>query len=406
MSMSNLRLVWVAGAALAIGGACAGEEIGVDKRANASTESRTAAESEGERDASSRDEEGSQQSRDSAGAEAGAESSSELPLTAEGPVAKIDGQTIGAEEFNAVVRRRFGNTRRPVPEPMAEKLKTQILSALVEQHLLKREIERSEIAVSEDEIDEEMKKFSEKFPNERARKQFLEGRGLTESDLRENLRRDAKLRKLLRRERGVEVTEEEARTHYDENIEAFREPEKVKARHILVEVGEQGDRQAAKSQARELVERARKGETSFADLAREHSDGPSAKKGGDLGYFARDRMVEAFAEEVFSMEDGEISGPVETKFGFHVIKREDSREANTESFESAKSKIVSKLEREKFRKATDEYISDLRGEAEIEEKPGNIRVTTEGRERRPATDNQQLENLKREGQPGGSAGEE
>jgi len=90
----------------------------------------------------------------------------------------------------------------------------------------------------------------------------------------------------------------------------------VRARHILVDNEEHAD---------QLKLKLDRDEADFEELAREHSEGPTGEKGGDLGYFGRGKMVEPFDQEVFSMDVGEVSDPVKTQFGWHLILKEDER---------------------------------------------------------------------------------
>jgi len=93
--------------------------------------------------------------------------------------------------------------------------------------------------------------------------------------------------------------------------------EEVKARHILVD---------SKEHAKQIkLELERNDDKNFQDLAREKSEGPSSEKGGDLGFFGKGEMVKPFEETVFDMENGEVSDPVKTEFGWHLIKKEDER---------------------------------------------------------------------------------
>lgn len=351
------------GVVLLVAGACG--KSASDRSAEAAAESR----SENGEDAEKQNKQKS--------AEAGTEEKSggsELPLEATGPVAVVDGEEIGADEFNEIIETKFGGAGRPLPRAMAEQMKSKIVSSLVDKHLIERELESADVEASEEEVQKEVKRFKERLPNPEAYEKFLERRGMSEEEFKERIRKDVKLKNLLRDRQGIEVTEEEARKHYDDNIDRYKEPEKVKARHILIKAEGEADEKEAKKRAKELAEKARKEGTDFAELAREHSEGPSASKGGDLGSFARDRMVDAFADKAFSMKEGEISDPVQTKFGYHVIKHEGHKEASTESFDSVKEDIVSKLERKKFRNAVDQFVAKLREDAEITEKPDNVQV--------------------------------
>jgi parvulin-like peptidyl-prolyl isomerase len=187
---------------------------------------------------------------------------------------------------------------------------------------------------------------------------------------------------VLRERQGIEVTDEAAKKYYDDNPKKFEQPEKVKARHILINTPPKADDKAveeARKKAEKIAKEAQKEGTDFGKLAKEKSEGPSAKKGGDLGYFSKNRMVPGFSEKAFAMKDGEISGPVKTKFGFHIIKREGHKKAEKKSFEEAKGDIVKQLERKKFRSALDKFLKDLKKDAKIEKNADNIKVNVEAK---------------------------
>ncbi len=147
----------------------------------------------------------------------------------------------------------------------------------------------------------------------------------------------------------VEVPEEEIEAYYMENPEAFESPKTVEARHILIKTGEADPPEVVeekKSRALEIMEKARSGED-FAELAKAHSEGPSKEKGGLLGAFKREDMVKPFSDKAFSMAPGEISEPVLTQFGWHIIKVEKVNEASTTPLEEAEETIRKRLARDR-----------------------------------------------------------
>lgn len=143
----------------------------------------------------------------------------------------------------------------------------------------------------------------------------------------------------------VSVEEDEIADYYDANIDEFQTEKTVEARHILIKLDEEADEEAvaaAKARAEEIAEMA-KGGQDFAELAKVHSEGPSKDQGGYLGKFQQGQMVKPFSDKAFSMSAGEISEPVKTRFGWHVIKVESVDEASTRSIEESKEVIVTKL---------------------------------------------------------------
>ncbi len=147
------------------------------------------------------------------------------------------------------------------------------------------------------------------------------------------------------------VTEEEAKAEYEKRKAEFSQDGEVRASHILFKVtGDDAEWEAARVKAAEAAAKARAG-ADFADLARSLSDDGSAANGGDLGFFGRDRMVKPFEEAAFATPKGEITDPVRTTYGWHVIKVTDRREPGAQPF----AEVRGKLERElRTRKAQEE----------------------------------------------------
>jgi len=139
----------------------------------------------------------------------------------------------------------------------------------------------------------------------------------------------------------AEITDAEAKAYYDEHTDEFKQPAQAKARHILIKVDETAGAEAVEKARREILDirsRVLKGE-SFADLAREHSQGPSSVKGGDLGWFPRGAMVGPFDDAAFSLPLDKVSAPVRTRFGWHLILVEERKPGGLLSLEEASSDI-------------------------------------------------------------------
>ena len=149
----------------------------------------------------------------------------------------------------------------------------------------------------------------------------------------------------------VELTEEEIRQYYDTNTSEFVTPKTVEARHILIKVEEgaaEDEVEKARKKAEEVLKLAQSGKD-FAELAKTHSEGPSAPNGGYLGSFKKEDMVKPFSDKAFAMQAGEISDLVRTGFGWHIIKVEKVNEGSTRSFEEARNGIRNKLINERAR---------------------------------------------------------
>ena len=178
--------------------------------------------------------------------------------------------------------------------------------------------------------------------------------------LRENLMIDVWLESYAK---GLPVTDAEAKKIYDENRDRFSQPEQVRARHILVE-----NEAEAKAIITDLnKKRGAELEQAFGQVAQQRSIDPgSGQKGGDLGYFARDRMVPEFAEAAFGLKKGEMTKtPVQSAFGFHIIYLVDRKEATTASFNDVAEQMKNAARMQKFEQALEQLAEDLRKKAKI-----------------------------------------
>jgi len=194
----------------------------------------------------------------------------------------------------------------------------------------------------------------------------------------------------------IEITDEEIKEYYEDSKGRYMTaPPQVKARHILIRVDRdapENDIAAAKAKAQEIAEQARQEGADFAELARENSEGPSAEAGGDLGWFTKQEyaqmfgmqaMVPEFEETAFALEEGEVSDPVQTSFGWHVIKTEERNEGEYMPLEEAEEEIRETLRitksldigREKAREFLELVEGDMNFEEAAEELGKEVKTT-------------------------------
>jgi peptidyl-prolyl cis-trans isomerase C len=170
----------------------------------------------------------------------------------------------------------------------------------------------------------------------------------------------------------VEVSEGDIKAYYESHKDEFKMPEMVRARHILIKTdpsASDNDNKKAREKAEDILKKIKAGED-FAKLAADLSDDPGSKtKGGDLGFFPKGIMVKSFEDVAFSLKPGEVSGIVETQFGYHIIKVEEKKEAGMEPFDTAKEKIKQKLLPEPTKIKIKEFIEKAMKDANIEIHP-------------------------------------
>ncbi|MEA3222786.1 MAG: peptidylprolyl isomerase [Thermodesulfobacteriota bacterium] len=155
---------------------------------------------------------------------------------------------------------------------------------------------------------------------------------------------------------NIEVTDKEVAKYYDEHKDKFSTPPKIKVRHILVKT---------KEEAEEVLKEI-KGGKDFAALAKERSNCPSAKKGGDLGWISRGRMDPAFEKAAFALGTGDISDVVKTSYGYHIIKAEDKRPAKVKDLDKVKAAIEKTLVNDKLKGSVEDLSSDIKSKVNIE----------------------------------------
>ncbi|PMC40828.1 foldase [Bacillus sp. UMB0899] len=228
------------------------------------------------------------------------------------------------------------------------------LDTLMTKNLINQEVEKENIKVTDKEIDAELQELIDSYGGEETFEQQLAASGLTQDDIKEDIEVNLKIEKLI--EPQIDITEEEMQTYFDENKDSFAQAKQVKASHILVE-----DEDTAK----EVKDKLDKGED-FAELAKEYStDTASAESGGDLGFFGEGAMVAEFEEEAFSLKVDEISDPVKTEHGYHIIKVTEIQEAAEANFEKSKEEIRGILLDEKMATEYPTWLEEKQKEYDV-----------------------------------------
>lgn len=293
-------------------------------------------------------------------------------LELQDPVATVNGESISKEQiseaFQAAVEASGVKAQDLTPDQKLSGYR-EILNELIMDKLVSKAAAGE--TVSDAEIDTEIAKIKKDFPTEDAFSAKLKEVGQTPEKL------TTSLRAMLQQQRWMAsqingkdaVPEEDAKKFYDSNPTQFENPETVKASHILFRVGKDDSEDIVKAQekaATAAAARAKKKGQDFTALAKELSEEPGAKEsGGDLGFFSKDRMVPEFAEAAFNQKTGEISAPVRTQFGWHVIKVSEKKPAGTVPFEEVKDQITAYLKNSKQRETIEGILKNLRDSAEI-----------------------------------------
>ena len=295
-------------------------------------------------------------------------------------IAEVNGKAIARSDFDRQFERTrdpFKQANREIPPALEMRLKENILRRLVEDELIAQKATSEGVALPDEEFEARFAEHRKRFGTDQAYGDFLKRTGQTEADLRHELR------KSLMRERlysklvpDLEPGGEDAKNYYDQNQARYIEPEQVKASHILLKYSAQDADDVKKQKmdrCKKLFKQAKAKGADFAALAKEHSEGPTAPRGGDLGFFPRGRMVKEFEEVAFPAKAGAILGPVETQFGCHVIKVVEKKERRQREFDEVKASVVATLKAIQKSEKTRGLLNELRRSAEVKVLDPNLK---------------------------------
>ena len=286
-------------------------------------------------------------------------------------VATVNGQDITKQQLQDLFNAAIQSSGAKIGDLNAQQQLggyTQLLQDLIMDKLVAEAASTEK--VSDADVDAELAKIKGQFPDEKAFQDQIAQAGMTPEKLKENIRTGLQQSRWMKSQvKTTDVTDEQAKTFYESNIKEFEQPQTVKASHILFMVDPDASADVVKQKeeaAAKAAERAAAGED-FTKLAKELSEEPGASEsGGDLGFFPKDRMVPEFAEVAFAQKVGDISKPVKTQFGWHVIKVTDKKDAGTVPFDQVKEQVVSYLKSTSQREAVQAVLNKLKESAKIE----------------------------------------
>jgi len=292
---------------------------------------------------------------------------------AEEKIAVVNGKIIPKSDFDrqmVMLNERISQTGKKPSSAELSELRKNILENLISFELLYQASKKEGIQVDEKILNEQYEKWKKQFPSQEALNEFLKKLNLTENSFKDKIKGALSVQQFIDKKFGqkVLVSDQESKAFYDSHPDLFKRPEQVCASHILIKVDPKAaaaQKAAARKKIEDLEKQLKKGEN-FSELAKKVSDCPSKDKGGDLGCFGRGQMVKPFEDVAFSLKPGEVSGIVETEFGFHIIKVTDKKPATTVSYEEVKDRIKATLKSDKLEKETDLYLEPLKKGAKIE----------------------------------------
>lgn len=316
-------------------------------------------------------------------------------------IVKVNGQGITQAQFDQTFDKAIGNSMFAQMGIDAKKdkngflylmIKDKVVNELIVRSLIDQEIEKKNIKATRKDVDEEIKNIINKVGSKEKFNEVLKQNGISTSQFKKDLTEEVKIKKLVGSISKVKISEADAKKFYKENSAKFKYPDKVRALHILIaaspddikekitsdpsnkslskgEIQAKVDKEIAaqKAKAEKILAAVKKDPQSFEKVARTDSDDQaSAKKGGDLGFFTKQEMVEPFSKVAFAQKPNTISDLVQTPYGFHIILVKDRMQAGQEPFEKVKNEIMMYLENQAQVKVLDNLIESLKKQAKIE----------------------------------------
>ncbi len=295
------------------------------------------------------------------------------PVPAQLPdvLARVNGNAIDRGEFERALKSLEAQAGGPVPPAQRDAIYRQMLDQIVAMKLLSQEAIAKKVPLPDTEVDGRVNQVKSQFPDEAAFTAALAQRQMTPDKLRSEIKQQMQAMKLVEMEivPTVTVTEADCNDFYAKNPDKFQEPEAVHVSHILIRVPENADEAAkkkARTEAQTVLAQLKKG-GDFAALAKQHSQDPgSAANGGDLGFVAKGQTTPAFDEAAFKLKAGQLSGLVESPFGFHIIKMVAHRDARVVPLQEVKPQVEQFLKNQKTQEKTAAYVEKLKSKAKVQ----------------------------------------
>lgn len=316
-------------------------------------------------------------------------------------IVKVNGQDITKAQFDEVFNEEVGNSmfsqmgidvKKDKNSFLYLMMKDRVVNELIVKTLINQEMDKRKIKVTKADTDKELKNIIDKIGSKEKFDEILKQNGISSSKFKKDLKEEVKMKKLVSMISSIKVSDSDAKRFYRQNISKFKYPNKVRASHILIsanpeeikekitadpankglskeELQAKIDKELATrlEKAKKILAEVKKDPADFAKIARENSDDTtSAKKGGDLGFFSKQEMVEPFTKAAFKQKPNTISDIVQTPYGYHIIMVTDRMQAGKEPFEKVHGEIVAYLTNQAQVKVLEKLIDSLKKQAKIE----------------------------------------
>jgi len=301
-------------------------------------------------------------------------------------VAQVGSAKITRAQLNDEVSKmtkRIGMDAAQLNEDQASSLEWYALNEMVDRLVVRQALSAEQNAEVTRQVDERLSGIKSQFGDDAGYQKALEGEGLSEQEIRDDIAFRASIQALLPKD-GSAPSMDDAKAFYDSNPELWKSPEQVRARHVLVRTEPNASIEqsgASKKAADAARARVAKGED-FGKVASEVSEDPGSKtQGGELPPFGRGQMVPEFEKAAFDTAPGKMSPVFKTDYGYHFLQVLEKKAARTVPFEEVAPRIVQAVGQQKEAESARKLVAELKEKAKVElhiPEPGSAQLATPG----------------------------
>lgn len=292
-----------------------------------------------------------------------------------GPVAKVNGVDIGRDAFGRQMertRQRFTQAKREIPPALEVRLKENIVRKLVDDELIAQRAKAEGVSLTDAEVDARLQEHKTRFGSPEAFTGFLERTGQTEADLKDELMRTELRDRLFKKLAAVEdPTDAEVKDFYEKSLDRYKDREQVNALQVMWKSDKNdppADRKKIEARAKAAAAELKKKGTDFKAKIATYKDAQPAPNGGDLGWIMRGRQVKQIEDGIFDpkVKAGDVVGPIETQFGFHILKVTERKAERQKPLDEVSAGIKTAITARKRSEKTREVLQNLKKDAKVE----------------------------------------
>jgi peptidyl-prolyl cis-trans isomerase C len=285
-------------------------------------------------------------------------------------VAEVNQIKISKHQLELELNRQLQQELSYYDQSQRQLLRKKLLSRMVERELLLQAARSAGFTPSEQDLSSFMQSLKRGFPNNGSFLSELEKHGIDENTFTSGIRDDLTIKNYVQQTifAGINIDDREAEEAFRKSPEDYRLPEEIHVRHILLKVTDEAGQEKVsqvEQLARQIAAEAKAGNVDFGFLAKKYSEAPNSGQGGDLGFVTRNQLDQHFSDAAFSLDPGNISDPVRTRFGFHIIKVEEKRGGTVPEFSTVKERVKAALVSSKQEQMLAEQLEKLRKQSRV-----------------------------------------